>query len=43
MNSKIMEHRMKMEMVLDNAELLEEEKRYNSKQYDLKNKRGLTS
>jgi len=27
MNSKIMEHRMKMEMVLDNAELLEEEKR----------------
>ena len=25
MNSKIMEHRMKMEMVLDNAELLEEE------------------
>ena len=34
---------MKMEMVLDNADLLEEEKRQHSKQYDLKNKRGLTS
>lgn len=30
MNSKIFEHRMKMEMVLDRAELLEEEKKQNS-------------
>ena len=43
MTSKMYDHKMKMESQLNKAELLEEEKREVTKQYDLKNKRGLTS
>jgi len=43
MTSKMYDHRMKMEAVLNKSKAMEEEKRQATSQYDLKNKRGLTS
>lgn len=43
MASKIHDHKMKMEAVMSKAKTMEEEKRQATQQYDLKNKRGLTS
>jgi hypothetical protein len=43
MVNKIHDHKMQMEFVLRKAQGLEEEKKQTTQQYDLKNKRGLTS
>ena len=43
MTNVMNDHKMKMEAVLSKASKAEEEKRQVTQQYDLKNKRGLTS
>ena len=43
MSSKMYEHKVKMEGALGKAWAREEEKKQATQQYDLKNKRGLTS
>lgn len=43
MTSKMYDHKMKMESILNKAAVMEEEKNEVTKQYDMKNKRGLTS
>ena len=43
MTSKMYDHKMKMENMLNKAKALEEEKLQATNDYDLKNKRGLTS
>jgi hypothetical protein len=43
MTSKLNDHKMRMEADMGKAKTWEEEKRQATQQYDLKNKRGLTS
>jgi len=43
MTSKMYDHRLKMEGMMGKVESMEEEKRQVTGEYDLKNKRGLTS
>jgi len=43
MNAKMNDHRMKMENILNRAQLMEEEKEQATTEYDLKNRRGLAS
>jgi len=43
MASKLHDHKMRMEADMNKASKWEEEKRQATQQYDLKNKRGLTS
>lgn len=43
MSSKMYDHRLKMEAILNKAKVLEEEKKQTTEKYDVKNKRGLTS
>lgn len=43
MQEKLYDHRIKLEAKLMRAEKMEEEKNAAMKEYDLKNKRGLTS
>lgn len=43
MTSKIQDHKMKMEYIMRKAEVMEEEKKQTTQEYNMKNKRGLTS
>ena len=43
MTAKMYDHRLKMEGILQQASAMEEEKKQATGQYDLKNRRGLTS
>lgn len=43
MTSKIQDHKMKMEYIMRKAEVMEEEKKQTTQDYNMKNKRGLTS
>jgi hypothetical protein len=43
MNSKMYDHKLKMEGIMNKARVMEEEKKQTTESYNVRNRRGLTS